>query len=116
VASYQAKTPAKTDVCTRSVPERPAEQAPRQRGLRRIAAELPNIACEVAEGWPFERKEGTSRRRGPPRLDLVYPRSNPARAYGKIEAKTVDQFHILGKITVKIPGRATRTERELNVD
>jgi hypothetical protein len=84
--------------------------------VRKIAAELLNTACEVAEDRPCERKESTSRRWGPPRLDLVYPRSNPARACGKIEAKTVDQFHILGKITAKIPGRATRTERELNVD
>jgi hypothetical protein len=37
-------------------------------------------------------------------------------ATGQIEGKAVDQFHFLGKITAEIRGRATRTERELNVD
>ena len=37
-------------------------------------------------------------------------------AAGQIEGKAVDQFHFLGKITAEIRGRATRTERELNVD
>jgi hypothetical protein len=37
-------------------------------------------------------------------------------AAGQIEGKAVDQFHFLGKITAEIPGRATRTERALNVD
>jgi hypothetical protein len=43
-------------------------------------------------------------------------RSKAAIAAGQIEGKAVDQFHFLGKITAEIRGRATRTERELNVD
>jgi hypothetical protein len=43
-------------------------------------------------------------------------RSEAAIAAGQIEGKAVDQFRFLGKITAEIRGRATRTERELNVD
>jgi len=48
--------------------------------------------------------------------DPGYLRSNAVHADGQIEGKAVDQFHFLGKITDEIPGRATRTERALNVD
>ena len=68
--------------------------------------------AETVEGWPAERGKKHAEVPAPGRACL---HSNAAMAAGQIEGKPVDQFRFLGKITDEIRGRATRTERELNV-
>lgn len=75
----------------------------------------PDTAAETAERWRSSEEKSSKCVPGSA-PDPGYLRSNAAHADGQIEGKTVDQFHFLGKITDEIPGRATRTERALNVD
>jgi hypothetical protein len=74
----------------------------------------PDTAAETAERRPIERGKKWQCVPGP-----APGRASPKHAVlvnGQIEGKAVDQFHFLRKITDEIPGRATRTERALNVD
>ena len=81
--------------------------------VRRTVIKLSNTKVESADGWPAKR--GKKHAQVPHPARRVFTARQISRL-GRSRGKAVDQFHFLGKITAEIRGRATRTERELNVD
>ena len=81
--------------------------------VRGTVIKLPNTKAESAEGWPAKR--------GKKHVEVPHPAGRVFAArrlsrLGRSGARPLTNFTFWGRLPPKSAGRATRTERELNVD